>query len=285
MMATWTRRTHFLALTLICLSALDVSLALLASYAIPIPSHLVGQSPRGAFRGSATTGSLSRRRAFASSRSRPLFYDNDRSSDEYASFESGGGGGGDGGRRRRRGDDPSDEYGVLRARIVEVRRRQLEDGYRRPPNPSLQPVEFVSELLRALWNNSDPLPDSGFRLLLRASTKSWRRRLYDAVAAPGHASEEVVASAVGEAMARPRNQYGILVGEDEAYYASFPTDVLDYGDGTSWVECQLRDKATDALLAILGWELAQRDADGAWLVSQIDWQDFRGTRVRIDRPS
>jgi hypothetical protein len=158
-----------------------------------------------------------------------------------------------------------------------MRRRELEEGYRRPPNPTLQPVEFVSELLRALWNNAEPLPESGFRMLLRASTKDWRRKLYDAVAAPGHANEEIVASAVGEAMGRPRNQYGILVGEDESYYASFPTDVLDYGDGTCWVECQLRDKATDSLLAILGWELAQRDSDGAWLVSQIDWQDFRGT--------
>jgi hypothetical protein len=214
--------------------------------------------------------------SFHSYRSRPLFYDNDSSSGEYSSFESGGIGGGSR-RPRRRDGNGSDEDGVLRARIVEMRRRELEEGYRRPPNPALQPVEFVSELLRALWNNAEPLPEAGFRLLLRASTKDWRRRLYDAVAAPGHANEEVVASAVGEAMGRPRNQYGILVGEDELYYASFPTDVLDYGDGTCWVECQLRDKATDALLAILGWELAQRDSDGAWLVSQIDWQDFRGT--------
>jgi hypothetical protein len=175
----------------------------------------------------------------------------------------------------------SSDYNILEARLCELRRRALEADYKRPPNSSLQPIDFVSELLWALWNNSDPLPDSGFRLLLRASTKQWRRKLYDAVAAPDHANEEAVASAMGTAMARPRNQYGILVGEDEHYYAVFPTDVLDYGDGNCWVECQLRDKSSDRLLAILGWELERRESDGAWLVSSIDWQDFRGTVCRM----
>jgi hypothetical protein len=142
-------------------------------------------------------------------------------------------------------------------------------------------MDFISELLQALWWNAEPLPDSGFRLLLRASTKEWRRKLYTAVAAPDHANEEAVASAVGTAMARPRNQFGILVGEDEQYYATFPTDVLDYGDGKCWVECQLRGKSNDSLLAILGWELERRESDGAWLVSSIDWQDFRGASRRM----
>lgn len=178
--------------------------------------------------------------------------------------------GGTGGARFDAGD-----AALLEARLADLRRQALEEEYRRPPNPGLQATDFVAQLLRALWNNSDPRPDSGFRLLLRASTKEWRRKLYTAVAAPDGAREEVVASAVGEAMARPRNQYGILVGEEEEYYATFPTDVLDYGDGKCWVECRLRNKQDDALLAILGWELERRESDGAWLVGSIDWQDFR----------
>lgn len=194
----------------------------------------------------------------------PLRYHNDHSPSP----------GGTGGARFDAGD-----AALLEARLADLRRQALEEEYRRPPNPGLQATDFVAQLLRALWNNSDPRPDSGFRLLLRASTKEWRRKLYTAVAAPDGAREEVVASAVGEAMARPRNQYGILVGEEEEYYATFPTDVLDYGDGKCWVECRLRNKQDDALLAILGWELERRESDGAWLVGSIDWQDFRGTYV------
>lgn len=52
------------------------------------------------------------------------------------------------------------------------------------------------------------------------------------------------------------------------YEIEFSHDTLDYYDGTSWLECRLRDGKSDALLAVLGWSMKLRE-DG------IDWQDFR----------
>jgi len=171
-------------------------------------------------------------------------------------------------------DSSFDDVQLLEERLNELRAHVMEEEFSRPPNPDLKPVDFIIELLRGLWNNSDPLPDSGFRLLLRASTRDWRRKLYESVGAPHDAKEEVVVSALGEAMGRPHNQFAILVGEAEHYVATFPTDPLDYSDGTAWVECRLRDHKDDSLLAVTGWQLKQRE-DGAWLVDAIDWQDFR----------
>lgn len=178
-----------------------------------------------------------------------------------------------------KGGDSMDDFDTetLNERLYELRVHIFEEEYRRPPNPSFSPQEFITEVLKALWNNSDPLPDSGFRTLLRASTPEWRRTLYNSIGAPNSAPEEAVVSAFGEAMARPHNQFAILTGEDERYYITFPTDVLDYADGTCWVECRLRNVEDDSLLAVLGWELEQRPSDKAWLVARIDWQDFRGT--------
>jgi len=178
-------------------------------------------------------------------------------------------------RGRSGGDNRDFDLDTLQDRLLVMRANIMEEEYTRPPNPDLSPTEFVSEILRGLWNNSDPLPDSGFRMLLRASTKEWRREVYHGVAAPDTADEEVVAQAVGEAMQRPRNQFQILVGEAEDYVASFPA-VQDYQDGTCWVECRLRDRGDDRLLVVTGWNLEQRNTDGAWLVARIDWQDFRG---------
>lgn len=175
-----------------------------------------------------------------------------------------------------RADSDDFDGPTLERRLMEIRVRTMEQEFVRPPNPSLSPHEFIERILLALWNNSEPLPESGFRTLLRASTKDWRRKMYDAVAAPSTANEEAVASAVGEAMARPRNQFAILVGEEEHYISTFPTDELDYDDGTCWLECRLRDKKDDRLLVVLGWQLERRSSDGAWLVASIDWQDFRG---------
>lgn len=84
---------------------------------------------------------------------------------------------------------------TLQDRLMELRVNIMEEEYMRPPNPNLSPTEVIAELLKGLWNNSDPLPDSGFRMLLRASTGDWRRKVYDAVAAPENAGEEVVAQA------------------------------------------------------------------------------------------
>jgi hypothetical protein len=160
--------------------------------------------------------------------------------------------------------------------LTECRKTVMEEEFRRPPNAELSSQETVLELLNGLWKNSDPLPDSGFRSLLRASTPKWRKLLYDSVAAPESANEEVVVAALGEAMGRPDNQFAILVGESERYVASFPMDPVDYYDGTVWLECRLSDISDDTLFAVTGWQLEQ-NADGAWLVDRIDWQDFRGT--------
>lgn len=191
--------------------------------------------------------------------SNPLFY-----SDQNKNYKI------DKGRNR---DDNNFDADTLRDRLEQLLVRNLEEEFRRPPNPHLSPTVFIQECLRCLWANDDPLPDSGFRLLLRASTNAWRKQLHQSVGAPLMANEEVVASALGEAIARPNNQFAILVGEGEAYTATFPTDPLDYADGTCWVECQLRGANDNKLLAITGWQLQKEN--GAWMVDGIDWQDFR----------
>jgi hypothetical protein len=173
-----------------------------------------------------------------------------------------------------RGDDHEFDT-ILRERLSTMRRQMIEEEYRMPPNPRLSPSQFVTEILSALWNNAEPLPDSGFRCLLRSSSSQWRHKLYDSIGAPTTATEEQVASALGEAMGRPRNQFAILVGEAEKYIATFPSDPLEYADGTCWLECRLVDKRDQRLLVVTGWQLQQRRSDGAWLVDSIDWQDFR----------
>jgi hypothetical protein len=170
---------------------------------------------------------------------------------------------------------------LLAERIERIKVNVLEEELRRPPNPELSPKELVMVVMDGLWNSYDPLPDSGFRLLLRASTKDWRKKILASIGVVGKHQEkvnfEVVASALGAAMCRPHNQFAILVGEEEEYVLDFPTgeDGLDYTDGTSWVECRLRSKADGRLLVMTGWELKQREEDGAWLVDGIIWQDFR----------
>jgi hypothetical protein len=186
--------------------------------------------------------------------SRPLFYGGGSSGNEKDGFDA----------------------GTLSDRLQEMRVNMMEEDLLRPPNPDLSPQEFVLELLRALWENSEPMPDSGFRVLLRTSTEDWRSILYQSVGAPASADQEVVASALGEAMGRPKNQFAILVAEAEKYVSTFPSEPLNYADvdGTCWVECRLRESVTNELLVVIGWQLEQR-SDGAWLVDGIDWQDFR----------
>lgn len=165
------------------------------------------------------------------------------------------------------------DFALLRERLETLRVQQMEHDFQLPPNPSLKPTQFVSSLLNALWNNADPLPDSGFRVLLRSSTEHWRSRLYHSVGAPSSASLDAVASALGEAMSRPHNQFAILVAEAEDYQLSFPTEPVDYADGTCWLECRLRHKDHHQLLVVTGWQLQKQN--GAWMVDGIDWQDFR----------
>ncbi|KAL7568714.1 hypothetical protein ACA910_021708 [Epithemia clementina (nom. ined.)] len=196
------------------------------------------------------------------------------------------------------------DYDLLQHRLLRMRAQVLEEEFRQPPNPQLSAKEFIKQILHALWNSSQPLPDAGFRVLLRSATQQWRQSLYQSVGAPSFANEEVVASALGETIGRPNNQFAILVADDDnnnnadsptsdvyslrydgpegemihqtiPYLIDFPSDELDYGDGTCWVECRLRGKKDKSLYVIMGWQLHQRDTDGAWLVDHIDWQDFR----------
>eukprot|EP00565_Helicotheca_tamesis_P007093 CAMPEP_0185734632 /NCGR_PEP_ID=MMETSP1171-20130828/23065_1 /TAXON_ID=374046 /ORGANISM="Helicotheca tamensis, Strain CCMP826" /LENGTH=299 /DNA_ID=CAMNT_0028404677 /DNA_START=19 /DNA_END=918 /DNA_ORIENTATION=+ len=177
---------------------------------------------------------------------------------------------------------------VLCERLNRMRATILEQEMNRPPNPALSPINFVRQVLQALRDPDVPLPDSGFRLLLRSSSKEWRRLLLQSVAAPDFADETRVSSALGSAMSRPNNKFRILVGTDEdddneeenlypkeTYRVSFSAEPLDFMDGTCWLTCQLRDKNDGSLLVTMGWQLIRREEDGAWLIDHIDWKDFR----------
>ena len=178
-------------------------------------------------------------------------------------------------------DDPSnnrrERNAVLQSRIEELKLHGLEQELQRPPNPHLSPLDFIKVFLKSLWTCDDPFPDDGFRVLLRCATHAWRQQLYASVGAPPSADAEVVASALSEAMQRPNNQFRILVttadDDESCYRPSFPTDPVDYMDGTCWVECQLRCRETDKLLVTTGWQLEQEN--GCWMIDRIDWQDFR----------
>lgn len=161
-------------------------------------------------------------------------------------------------------------------RLQRLRLEALEEELRRPPSPEFSAEQLVKEVMNGLLFPYDPLPDAGFRMMLRTATKKWRNVILHSVGANDDADLELAASALGDAMGRlpHKNQFAILVGEGEKYVLDFPAESLDYGDGTCWVECRLRDKATDKLLVITGWDLRKRE-DGAWLVDSIEWQDFR----------
>lgn len=179
---------------------------------------------------------------------------------------------------------------TLDARIGKIRWQILEDDLQRPPNVSLSPKEFVEALLDGIFHNEDPRPDAGFMMLLRCSTQKWASSVLRSIGAPEeyadlkHADLDAVAATLGSAMSRP-NQFAILTGEDEngkngsgsnerSFDILFPGETLDFLDGTAWINVELRSKTDNSLLVLMGWQLAQRP-DGAWLVDQIDWQDYR----------
>ncbi len=182
---------------------------------------------------------------------------------------------------------------MLNSRLSHLRASILEEQIHKPPNPSLDPVQLITILLDELREHDDTtstsmLPDSGYRILLRSSTKTWKKELRKSVGAPSQATEEQLVSALSAAMSRPNNQYQILVapeendGDDvnecyngEKYHLYFPGDVFHYDEGKAWVESQLRHPRTGSLLSILAWGLSQRESDGSWLIDELDWQDFR----------
>lgn len=124
----------------------------------------------------------------------------------------------------------------------------------------------VTDYLKELLEHMDG------KRLLQSSSVSWRDAIFDAVGAPHNANEELVAKALQDAMANPHNQFAILLGDE--FVANFPSDPVDYDDGSCWVECRLRDKTTDDLLVTMGVSL-QAGENGTWLISSLDWQDFR----------
>jgi hypothetical protein len=174
----------------------------------------------------------------------------------------------------------------FKRRKSQVERKAVQTQWQRPPNPLLSPTELVAALLDAL--RQPQTQRSGVVALLESSTNAWRQTLAQSVGAPTvpeTATNDQVAPPLEIALGRHGNQFAILLGvEDGGYTIDFPTDTLDYGDGTCWVECRLRARAwtesesdveTDELLVVMGWSLHQRGTDGAWLVDGLDWQDFR----------
>lgn len=155
-----------------------------------------------------------------------------------------------------------------------LERKTLQSQWHRPPNPFLGPVDVVSRLLDELRNSKK---FSGVSCLLETSSDSWRDMLRRSVGAPKETTIAQLAPTLETALARPNNQFAILMGvEDHNYVATFPTDPLEFED-TCWVECRLRSYDADELLVAMGWSLEKRPADGAWIVSSLDWQDFRKT--------
>ena len=161
----------------------------------------------------------------------------------------------------------------FKRRKESLERRILSQQWKRPPNPLLESQDVVLCLLEELRQPSSRY--SGVIALLETSTDTWRNVLRQSVAAPNDATNEQIAPSLEAALARPNNQFAILLGiEDVNYRITFPTDPLDYGD-TCWVECRLRSASKDELLVAMGWSLEKRAIDGAWMVATLDWQDFR----------
>jgi hypothetical protein len=130
-------------------------------------------------------------------------------------------------------------------------------------------VDFCHNLLAQLPS------EVGGALLLENSSEKWRHAIYQAVGAPLTADEGMVSRKLMDAMSRSDNQFAILVGKAEPFVATFPSDPVDYQEGHSFVEVQLRAEGSDKLLVILGLQLAQGETDGQWLIAKLDWQDFR----------
>jgi hypothetical protein len=194
----------------------------------------------------------------------------------------------------------------FKRRRESLERKVLQYQWQRPPNPFLGPTDLVRCLLdtlrqSSLSSTSASLSSTSFvgvTTLLECSTPTWRQTLLSSIGAPLTATNEQVAPTLEAALGRRYNQFAILLGtENPDYRMDFPTDPVDYGDGTCWVECRLRDEEassaaatttptittnsnsqknkSDELLVVTGWSLEQRPSDGAWLVGALDWQDFR----------
>ena len=162
----------------------------------------------------------------------------------------------------------------LQQRLNQMRVEIYSQQIQLPPNPNLNPTEFITVVLEQLQKPNMPL--SGYRTLIRSSSDEWKNQLRLSIGVPNDAeiSEETFVIALGEAISRPKNQYEILVQDNEdasgapVYALYFPGDVVDYQDGKCWVESQLRHPESGRLFAILGWSLVVDEYD-AWLVDKL----------------
>ena len=186
------------------------------------------------------------------------------------------------------GDDTNSrnfDLATLQERLDVLRVSVLEDLEQRPPNSFLSAQDFVRQIMESLHNPYDPLPDVGFRTLLRSSTPAWKKAIYQSVGANENVPIDLVATALGEAIGRPDNQFQLLIGDDTEdsgnsrkdgnelmYQLEFVHEPVDYDDGTCWVEARLRSTSSHKLMVILGWSLVRRPEDGAWLIDGLDWQ-------------
>jgi len=148
------------------------------------------------------------------------------------------------------------------------------------PNANISPCEVLRIILNALRDSDEPYPNSGYKTLLRFCTPAWKKLVLQSIGAPTSENDEnmIITTALGDAISRPNNQYGILVNEEEGssdYDIYFPSDIVDYDDGRCWLECHILNPIDNSLMIILGWDLERRKEDYAWLVNGLDWQDFR----------
>lgn len=167
---------------------------------------------------------------------------------------------------------------ILRRLVAKQRMKVLDELMILPPNNELGAVDFVRCVLSALLDPDTPLPDSGFRLLLRASSPHWRSLVCCSVGAPNDADEDQVVRALRNAVGRPSNHFGILVGadDDDQYRITFTNEVVKKSrDGKCIVECELRGQRDNELLVTMRWLLSQNKDDNALLIDHIDWKDFR----------
>lgn len=194
-------------------------------------------------------------------------------------------------------NDKEDEA-LLNSRLQKLRTEILEKEVQDPPNADLSPKELIIQILNILKDYDNPTPEHGFRVFLRTCSPRFQDMIRKSIGADvrrrnnhkkskqsNNNNEDIIASALGSALTRPNNQFGLLFEED--YELLFPSDIVDYYDGTCWVESRLVSSTNGSLLAVIGWELErvssskdknnnyEDDENAFWLISNLDWQDFR----------
>jgi len=161
------------------------------------------------------------------------------------------------------------------------------------------PPSFATDLTTTTTTSTRRLtPHSGVIRLWHSSTVEWQQTMMTAAAAAGggismgggHSNNKnrtetddadnnnnIAVLALGEFLARPNQQFAILLGkEDRNYEIEFPTDVVECSDDGNnnnerelvWLECRLRSSTETnnnknsmngggELLVVLGWTLCK----------------------------